>query len=323
MKDKDKKKITANIVEVCEKLNAGEIAEDDNSYKKASEALANLFSMSDGRAELAELIKVYNEDHWNKHDITPLIFEKKTFKYGERPLFKTHKKGIVAYRTARNSLVPLSQNYEVEFEMTFDNLGVHVGCQKMDLKTGRLSSFATLIKEAQEAIERKRIEMVWETLAQTYNATSNKDNYIKTITVNKTALDSAINQVRRKVGGRQTLMGDYMLMTEIEEFPEFKGLEEVYKEIRDFGVLGTYRACKVVYLPEITDPVSKKSIVPTDKIMVLGQKIGYSATLGEATVDQQSVFNDQSWEYRYDKEFGNVVTRPEGMAVIHIVREQA
>lgn len=323
MKDKDKKKITANIVEVCEKLNAGEIAEDDNSYKKASEAQKSLFTSSDGRAELAELIRVYNEDHWNKHDITPLVFDKKTFKYGERPLFKTHKKGIVAYRTARNSLVPTSHNYEVEFEMTFDTLGVHVECSQLELKTGRLSSLADLIRGSQEAIETKRIEMVWETLAQTYNATSNKDNYIKTNTVNKVALDAAINQVRRKVGGRQTLMGDYMLMTEIEEFPEFKSLEEVYKEIRDYGVLGTYRACKVVYLPEIINPVSKKSIVPTDKIMVLGQKIGYSATLGESRADQKRNFEDQTWEYRFEKDFGNVVTRPEGMAVVHIVKEQA
>lgn len=319
----DNNKILANIVELAQKLDNGEVDENSKLYEIASKAQAALFKTEEGRVELSELVSQYLDDTFNKHDITPLILQMKHFKYGERPLFKTHKKGIVAYKTARNSLVPMSQNYETEFTMEFENLGVHISAPKMDLKTGRLSTFANLIKDSQEAIERIRIADVWKLVTQTYNATSNKDNYFKTNTVNDKALDSAINRVRKKVGGRPVIMADYDLMTEVEKFDKFKGLEEVYKEIKSFGLLGTYRGCKMVYLPEILNPVTEESIVPTDKIMVIGQKIGYAATLGEPVTDQKNNFDDQTWEYRYDKEVGNVVTKPEGLAVVHIVSENA
>ena len=316
-------KFTNGIMELANKLNTGEISENDPLIKKAEKALSNMYRTSDGQIDISEIITQYLEDNFNKNDITQLVFDMKHFKLGQRPLFKTHKKGIVAYKTAPDSLVPMSQNYETEVEMSFYNLGVHPTCLKRDLKTGRVDSFATLIKDAMEAVDIKRIEMVWELLAQVYNATSNKENYFKTNTVNKTSLDGAINRVRKKVGGRPTIMGDYDLMTEIEKFEEFKGLEEVYKEIKNYGLLGTYRACKMVYMPEILNPVTQESIVPTDKIMVVGQKIGYAATLGDAETDHRNNFDDKSWEYRYDKQIGHVVTKPEGLAVVHVIGEGA
>lgn len=317
------KKFVNGIMELANKLNIGDISDDNPLLKQAEKALSKMFKTDDGRMELAEIITQYIEDNYNKNDISQLVFDTKHFKIGQRPLFKTHKKGIVAYKTAPDSLVPMSQNYETEVEMSFYNLGVHPTCLKRDLKTGRVDSYASLIKDAIEAVDITRIGMVWELLAQVYNATSNKDNYFKTNTVNKTALDAAINRVRKKVGGRPTVMGDYDLMTEIEKFDEFKGLEEVYKEIKNYGLLGTYRSCKMVYMPEILNPVTQESIVPTDKIMVVGQKIGYAATLGDAESEQRSNFDDKSWEYRYDKQVGHIVTKPEGLAVVHVVGEGA
>ena len=79
----------------------------------------------------------------------------------------------------------------------------------------------------------------------------------------------------------------------------------------------------MVYMPEILNPVTQESIVPTDKIMVVGQKIGYAATLGDAETDHRNNFDDKSWEYRYDKQIGHVVTKPEGLAVVHVIGEGA
>ena len=167
-----------NIIELAEKFEKGEISMNDESYKKASDALAKMAN-AEQYTEIAQLVTQYIEDTYNEFDVIPVIFETKNFRLGDEPLFKTHKKGIVAYETAPNAYVPKSENYEVEYTMKFTNLGVRPTCLLQDLKTGRVDSLAALIRDAKEARQTKRIAMVWELLAQTYNATQNKENYFK------------------------------------------------------------------------------------------------------------------------------------------------
>lgn len=309
------------VLELASKIQDGSIALDDKRLEKAENILAKMFATEDGRMEIASLITEYIEDYYNKFDISPLIFKTKRFKLGEEALFKTHKKGIVAYETAPNAYVPKSQNYETEYTMTFTNLGVRPTALLQDLKTGRLSSLAELIKDGQTAVDEKRMEMVWELLAQTYNATSNKENYFKTNTVNQTSLDAAINRVRKVTGGRPTIIADYDLLTEIEKFDGFKALEPVYNEVRENGLLGMYRGCKLIYLPEIKNPVTQESAVPLDKIMVVGKDIGYAATKGDAIFEQSKDLDDLTWSCRYDKRVGWAITEPRGIAVVHVTDE--
>ena len=306
-----------NIIELAEKFEKGEISMDDAAYKKASEALAKLAN-SDRYTEIAQLVVQYVEDSYNEFDIIPLIFDVKNFKLGDEPLFKTHKKGIVAYETAPNAYVPKSENYETEYTMTFTNLGVRPTCLLQDLKTGRVDSLASLIKDAKEARRVKRIEMVWELLAQTYNETANKDNYFAGNTLTKDQLDAAINYVRKKTGKRPVVVGDYDLLTEIEKFEGFTQLEAVYNELRNEGLLGKYRGCHLQYLPEILNKVTGESSVPTDKIMVVGQKIGFAGTKGDLISEQEKNIDDMTWSCRIDQRVGQAVTKPEGLAVVHV-----
>ena len=306
-----------NIVELASKFEKGEISMNDESYKKASDALAKL-AKAEKYTEIAQLVTQYIEDDYNDFDIISEIFEVKNFRLGDEPLFKTHKKGIVAYETAPNAYVPKSENYETEFTMNFTNLGVRPTCLLQDLKTGRVDSLAALIKDAKEARVNKRMAMVWELLAQTYNGTHNTENYFKGNTLTKEVLDKAINRVRKKTGLRPVIIGDYDLLTKIESFDGFSALEPVYTEVRNNGLLGMYRGCKLVYLPEILDKVTGKSAVPTDKIMVVGKKIGYAGTKGDMITEQGKDIDDMSWSCRIDQRVGQVITKPEGIAVVEI-----
>lgn len=306
-----------NIIELAEKFEKGEISCENADYKKASEALAKLAN-SDKYTEIAQLVTQYIEDTYNEFDIIPVLFEVKNFQLGDEPLFKTHKKGIVAYETAPNAYVPKSENYETEFTMSFTNLGVRPTCLLQDLKTGRVDSLAALIKDAKEARHTKRLEMVWELLAQTYNANANKENYFAGNTLTQEQLDSAINYVRKKTGKRPVIIGDYDLLTQIEKFDGFSQLEAVYTEVRNNGLLGMYRGCKLQYLPEILNKVTGESTVPTDKILVAGQKIGFAGTKGDLIYEQQKDINDMTWNCRIDQRVGQAVTKPEGLAVVHV-----
>lgn len=307
-----------NIIALAEKLQRNEIKDNDPKVIEAQKIVAEFMKTESGREELAEVVMLALEDSFNSFDISPKLFETKHFKYGDKPTFKTHKKGITAYWTAPNSYVPKSRNYETEVGMEFEGLGVRPEALLSELKTGRLDSLASLIKDGRDAIETSIFYKVYEILAQAYNATSNTDNYKAVNALDKVALDAGINYIRKKTGSSPTIIGDFDLCTKIEAFAGFATCEELYKEIRDKGILGRYRGCDIVYLPEILDPVTQLSIVPTDKLMLVGKKIGFAATYGDTDFMQEQNIDDKSWSARIDKEIGYCVTRPEGLYVIEV-----
>lgn len=307
-----------NIIALAEKIERGDISRNDARVKQATQMIAKMARTEQGREEIAEVVKMALEDSYNTFDISPKIFETKHFNYGDNPLFKTHKKGVKAYWTAPNAYVPMSRNYETEITMQFEGLGVRPECLLSELKTGRLDSLAHLIRDGRDAIEMEIYHKVYEVLAQTYNETSNKNNYEAVSALDKATLDKAINYLRKKTGGAPTIIGDFDLCTKIEGFAGFDSCESLYNEIRDKGLLGRYRGCDILYLPEILDPVTQKSIVPMDKLFLVGNKIGYAATYGDSDVMQEASINDKSWSCRIDKELGYCVTKPEGLFVIEV-----
>lgn len=309
---------TKGLLMLAEKLAKNEVSSTDPKMVEASKLIAEMAKTEEGRNELAEIVKIALEDAYNKFDIIPMLFETRHFALGDKPMFKTHKKGIKAYWTAPNAYVPKSQNYETEIFMQFEGLGVRPECLLSDLKTGRVDSLASLVADGREALEMAIYHKVYELLAQVYNAEGSAKNNQQTVTntLTKAALDAAINQVRKKVGGAPTIIADYDLCTQIESFEGFT--EIAMEEIRNHGLLGKYRGCNIVYLPEIVDPVSQKSIVPTDKLFVVGRKVGVYGDYHDMDFMQETNINDKSWNCRIDKECGFCITRPEGLHVITV-----
>lgn len=306
------------LVTLAEKLAKNEISSTDPKLEEASKLIAKMASTEEGRNELAEIVKIALEDSYNKFNIIPMLFETRHFKLGDRPMFKTHKKGITAYWTAPNAYVPKSQNYETEIFMQFESLGVRPECLLSDLKTGRVDSFAALISDGREAIEIAIYKKIYELLAQVYNATGSGKDYQSSVAtkLTKDVLDKAINTVRKKVGGAPTIIADYDLATQIEAFDGFTDI--ALEEIRTHGLLGKYRGCNIVYLPEILDPVTQESIVPTDKLFVVGQKIGVYGDYNDMDFMQEQNINDKSWNCRIDKEMGACITKPQGIYVVEV-----
>lgn len=306
------------LVTLAEKLARNEVSSTDAKVVEASKLIANMAKTEEGRQELAETVKIALEDVYNKFDIIPLLFDVKHFRLGDKPMFKTHKKGIKAYWTAPNAYVPKSQNYDTEIFMQFESLGVRPECFLSDLKTGRVDSFASLISDGRDALEIAILHKIYELLAQVYNATGDFSEQHSTATnaLTKPVLDKAINQVRKKVGGAPTIIADYDLCTQIEGFDGFT--EIALEEIRTYGLLGKYRGCNIVYLPEILDPVTQESIVPTDKLFVVGRKVGIYGDYADMDFMQETSINDKSWNCRIDKELGMAIVKPQGIHVITV-----
>lgn len=282
------------ILCLAEKLARNEISSRDEKVKEAEKLIRTMASTEEGREELAEVITIALEEEYNKFDITPMLFETRHFNYGDKPTFKTHKKGIVAYWAAPNSYVPKSRNYTTEITMEFESLGVRPEALLSEIKTGRLDSLASLVADGREAIEVELYRKIYEVIAQAYNSTHNKTNFASTNALSAAVLDKAIATVRKKVGGNPVIIADYDLCTVIETFDGYNDNLHVQDEIRQKGYLGQYRGCPIVYLPEIDDKVTGKSIVPTDKMFVVGRKIGVAATYGDVDTMQETNIDDKS-----------------------------
>lgn len=307
-----------DIMIVAEKLANGSVSSADKEIKQCQQIVAEMMKTEDGRIQLAEIIEIALVDAYNKFDLAPYIFDKKHFEYGDKPVFKTHKKGIKAYWSAPNSYIPKSENYSTEITMTFESLGVRPTALLSDLKTGRIDSLAQLMSDGQEALTNALYEKVYRVLAQTYNSTKNADNFATTNALNGDTLKKAVNHVRKKVGGNPVIIGDFDLCSVIETFDGYADNEHVQDELREQGYLGKFKGCPIFYLPEILDPVTQKSIVPTNKLFVVGRTIGDMADYGTPDTLQEIDINDKSWSSRTDMEVGFVVTKPEGLYVIEV-----
>lgn len=307
-----------NFFEIAEQYKDGKINYNDEKLKKAQDLMVEMASTEDGREELAELIGMYIDETWNKFDISPYLFQTKNFKLGDRPEFRMKKKGIKAYWIAPNSSTPKTRNYQEVLGMEFDSLSVRPEALMDELSVGRVESLAGLMKDAREAMSNAIVEKVFTLIGQVYNATTNVNQYkADTTSLSADSVKEAIRYVFRKTGVMPTIIGDSTLTDQIMDFDGFT--EEIQTQILKTGRLGVYRGATIMSLPEVLDPVTGKSIVPQNRLYVVSKKIGYAGTYGKAKSGQERSIEDWTWNARIDKEYGAVVTDPEGLYTIEVV----
>ncbi|NMW84687.1 hypothetical protein HKO22_02875 [Peptoniphilus sp. AGMB00490] len=303
--------------EIAEKLKNREIDPNSKEVKDIENVLMEMASTEDGRAELAEVIGIYLQEQINKIDIAPLMTESKHFNFGERPEFRLKKKGIKAYWIAPNSSTPKTKNYQETLGMEFETLSVRPECLLDELKAGRIASLRELLTDGTEALQSAIVEKVFTILGQVYNTQTNKDYLTVCSTkLEKSSLEEAIDKVTYRTGKSAIVLGDKILTNQIMGFEGFTN--EAKEEIRQNGTLGYFRGARIIGVNDVYDEALGKSLVPKDRLFVISDKIGYSATYGDAKTGQENSIEDWSWNARIDMDWGMAVTNPKGIQVIQI-----
>lgn len=309
--------MSKTFLEIAEQIKNREIDVNDKDVKDIENVLMEMASTEDGRAELAEVIGVYLQEKMNKIDIAPLITDSKHFNLGDRPEFRLKKKGIKAYWIAPNSSTPKSKNYQETLNMEFETLSVRPECLLDELKAGRISSFAELLADGQEALRNAIVEKIFTILGQVYN-TRNNAEYLTVCTtkLEKSSLEEAIDKVTYRTGKSAVVLGDKILTNQIMGFDGFA--PEANEEIRKNGTLGYFRGARIIGVNDVYDEALGKSLVPKDRLFIVSDKIGYSATYGDVKTGQENSIEDWSWNARVDMEWGIAVTNPKGIQVIQV-----
>lgn len=306
------------LFEIAEKLKNREISADSKEVKDIENILMEMASTEDGRTEIAEVIGVYLQEQMNKIDIAPLITDSKHFNFGDRPEFRLKKKGIKAYWIAPNSSTPKSKNYQETLNMDFETLSVRPECLLDELKAGRISSLQELLTDGQEALRTAIVEKVFTILGQVYNEQGAGKDFttVCTTSIDKASLEKAIDAVTYRTGKNAVILGDKTLTNQIMGFEGFA--PEASEEIRKNGTLGYFRGARIIGVNDVYDEALGKSLVPKDRLFIVSDKIGYSATYGDVKTGQENSIEDWSWNARVDMEWGIAITNPKGIQVIQV-----
>nr|DAR78432.1 MAG TPA: Major capsid protein [Caudoviricetes sp.] len=304
--------------EIAEKLKNRELDINSQEVKDIENVLMEMASTEDGRTEIAEVIGIYLQEQINKIDIAPLLTDSKHFNLGDRPEFRLKKKGIKAYWIAPNSSTPKSKNYQETLNMDFETLSVRPECLLDELKAGRISSLQELLTDGQEALRTAIVGKIFTLLGQVYNENGTAKDFTTVCTskLEKTALEEAIDAVTYRTGKNAVILGDKLLTNQIMGFDGFTN--EANEEIRENGTLGYFRGARIIGVNDVYDEALGKSLVPKDRLFVVSDKIGYSATYGDVKTGQENSIEDWSWNARVDMEWGMAITNPKGIHVIQV-----
>ncbi|MBU5669652.1 hypothetical protein KQI68_07335 [Peptoniphilus sp. MSJ-1] len=305
------------FLEIAEAYKNRQIDSNDKDIKNIEEYLMELASTEDGRNEIAEIIGVYLQDSMNTIDIAPMITDSKHFNLGDRPEFRLKKKGIKAYWIAPNSTTPKTRNYQETLSMDFETLSVRPECLLDELKAGRVSSLAELLADGQEALRNAIVAKIFTILGQVYNETNNAEYLtVCTTKLEKSAIEEAIDKVTYRTGKKAVILGDKLLTNQIMGFEGYTN--EANEEIRKNGTLGYFRGARIVGVNDVYDEALGKSLVPKNRLFIVSDKIGYSATHGDVKTGQENSIEDWSWNARIDMEWGIAITNPKGIQVIEV-----
>jgi len=215
--------------------------------------------------------------------------------------------GLRVFFIAKGGHIEASAMVSEAMELPRDTLGFHVYEFEDKMESNFAKSAATLRNLAVRRLDwgvNKQIKALIEA-----GIPSGAPQYISGAGVDKTALDTAIREVRdESQSGVVTIYGRSTVVDQIADFSGFA--DEALEEIRARGRLGTYRGASVVQVRNWKDEVGD-SFIPANEMYVVGDDCGKFAIYGGLKSKEYVEQDNWYWHYIGRQDFGGVLHRPE------------
>lgn len=171
------------------------------------------------------------------------------------------------------------------------------------------------------------INKVFTALSTVWSAGNTPDNYTSVGgTITATALENAINRINNTTSGAKAIVGARSVVTPITKFGAFwtDGTNVGYdpndiQQIRQTGWLGKYYGVPVKAVEQVWDnPEDYNTLVPTDKILIIGENVGDFITYGDVKTKQWSDMNPTppQWMLEIYQQFGMIIDNAMGIYVL-------
>jgi hypothetical protein len=171
------------------------------------------------------------------------------------------------------------------------------------------------------------VNKVFTALSTIWNGTNTPNNYTSVGgPITATSLENAINRINQTTPGARLIVGARAAVTPITKFGAFwsdgstTGYDpDLIRQIWQTGWLGRYYGVPVLAIEQIWDnPEDYKTMIPTDKVLVIGEKVGEFITYGEAK-SKQWVDNNPTppqWMLELYQQFGMIIDNAQGIYVL-------
>ena len=303
----------------------------DNDLK-LKEAIASMAKDKSKREALAQLFVEYINPQHVTTDFVSMLLNTRSLKEGD-VLVKKVRKGIEV-----RTLVPGSIHLASEITLSerathsLDGLDVKVKYNEWELESGELGTVDEIRREMLAKLRDTFQNRVFAALTSIWTASNTPNNYVASAgAVTAPLLKNAIDYINQTVGGVRAVVGTRAALTPITEFAGFwapdmdtfaanyVGVDSQLEEIMRTGWVGTYYGAKIVALEQVYDnPEDYTALIPSDKILVIGQNVGEFITYGGPKYKEWSDMRPTppEWFLEFYQRFGMLITNADGIYVI-------
>lgn len=295
--------------------------------KQIQEAIASMVKDPTQRDALAEIIVEFVQPNHLTGYFTSLLLDSRSLKPGDS-LVKKLRKGIEV-RTLVPGAVHLASEITVTERMNYilDGADVKVTYNLWELESGEIGTIQDIKNEMAAKLKDFYFNKLFTALSTVWNASNTPNNYTSVgAAISATPLEAAINYINQNTPGVKAVVGLRSVVTPITKFGAFwtdgsnvAGSQTAIDEIRESGVLGKYYGAPIIAIDQYYDnPDDYNPMLPDDKILVIGEKVGEFITFGDVKRKQ---WNDMDptppqWFLEIYQQFGMIIDNAQGIYIL-------
>lgn len=294
---------------------------------KLQEAIASLLKDSHQRDALAELLIEYVQPNHIPVDLVGMLMGTRRLNPGDA-LVKKIRKGIEVH-----TLVPGSIHLANEITVTerinyvLDGADIKVTYNEWDLENGNIGTVESIRTEMAAKLRDYYMNKVFTALSTVWSAVNTPDNYTAVGgEITDTALIDAIDWINYTTGKAKAIVGVRRILTPITRFGAFwndgttySGIDSQLEKVVQDGFLGKFYGVPVIALNQVWDnPEDYNTLLPEDKILILGEDIGEFIIYGEEKYKQyvDPRPTPSNWILELWQQFGMMIWNARGISVL-------
>jgi hypothetical protein len=296
--------------------------------KDYQEALAALMRDPAEREAFAQVLVEFLQPGHLTADFLSLLLDTRALDAGDL-LVKKVRKGIQV-RTLVPGAVHLASEVTLADRINFilDGADVKVTYNEWELERGEIGTVASITAEMKAKLRDYFVTKVFTALTTIWTAVNTPLNYTAMGgNVTAAALINAINRINQTTPGAKVIIGSRQAVTPITSFGAFwttptgaVGYDPaLIHEVWQNGWLGRFYGVPVVAVEQVWDyPDTYVPLVPTDKILIIGEKVGEFITYGDVKT-KQWVDNNPTppqWLLELYQQFGMIIDNAQGIFVL-------
>jgi len=304
---------------------------DKQRIQKAKEAYASLAKPGGDKQALAEFLVEWIQPNHYTRDIVSLMMDTRSLKLGDA-LLKKIRRGIEV-RTLVPGAVHMASEITVKDVANYmlDGADVKVHANMWELESGEIGTAESIRAEMLAKLEDYYITRVYTALANVWSGANTPSNYASGAAITATLLEDAIDEINYRMGKTKVVIGARTVLTPVTKFgafwndgaatPTIWGSEDRINEVHKNGWLGNYYGVPIVGLDQMWDnPIDYNTMIPEDKILVIGEGVGEFITYGPVRDKQWSDMNPTPpvWILELYQQYGMILDNASGIYVINI-----